>query len=407
MEHTAGEEPTISMMRHHMQPQRHFQPLSRIWQSLLPARPWQHEPIMPIQFMQSRGMRQVRVEAEVDDDPPLGPLELEFLRLEAEEKAKAAEQPEGSEPEPEPEPEPEDEEEEEAVVAQVMQYTAELPQFLTTDSGTQMPRIMYGLGWAKTDHKNIVVQALAESGFPGLDVGRQNKAYESAVGEGLAEVFQRGIQRDSLFIQGRIGPVYMEMLAPGAPIADQVQASIEATLSNLGLDYIDSLVLQTTYPDHKKTMEAWTALEEAVQTGKVRVLGVSDAVLLDDLKKLYKSAKVKPSIVQERTSNENGFRSDTRDWCSSKGVDAQSVNILSLWRAFQNTPGNLNRAQMIAQSYGVPARVLFLRFTMGLGLVPLIDEPLARGIESDLVAWQVALSKGDAEMFEMMVHPDR
>ena len=70
--------------------------------------------------------------------------------------------------------------------------------------------------------------------------------------------------------------------------------AIDATLTRLGLDYLDLLILHQPFG---KVHEAWRAAEEAVKAGKVRMLGVSNFDE-DDLDQLLSYCKIKPVLDQ-------------------------------------------------------------------------------------------------------------
>jgi len=61
-----------------------------------------------------------------------------------------------------------------------------------------------------------------------------------------------------------------------APLEYQVRQSIEASLKNLGTEYIDSFVLHSPMKSHEETMRVWKVLEEKVDDGLIRELGVSN-----------------------------------------------------------------------------------------------------------------------------------
>eukprot|EP00747_Dinoflagellata_sp_TGD_P100037 gnl/TRDRNA2_/TRDRNA2_167920_c0_seq8.p1 gnl/TRDRNA2_/TRDRNA2_167920_c0~~gnl/TRDRNA2_/TRDRNA2_167920_c0_seq8.p1 ORF type:complete len:133 (-),score=3.81 gnl/TRDRNA2_/TRDRNA2_167920_c0_seq8:144-542(-) len=82
----------------------------------------------------------------------------------------------------------------------------------------------------------------------------------------------------------------------------QVQSRIASLLSTLGLEYVDSLILQLPNPEdhhgdgrlHELSMMAWCAMEDAMQTGMVRHLGISNVVSLRQLRNIYTDATFKP-----------------------------------------------------------------------------------------------------------------
>lgn len=80
---------------------------------------------------------------------------------------------------------------------------------------------------------------------------------------------------------------------------------MESSLANLGVAYLDSLVLHSLYPDIRDTLTAWKAMEALVPS-KVASLGVSNADL-ESLRRICEVAVVQPSAVQNR------FTQDTID----------------------------------------------------------------------------------------------
>jgi predicted oxidoreductase len=69
-------------------------------------------------------------------------------------------------------------------------------------------------------------------------------------------------------------------------------------MERLGTTYIDCLVLHSLYPTLEETLAAWKAMESYVPS-KITSLGVSNTDLAT-LKVLFETAKVKPSVVQNR-----------------------------------------------------------------------------------------------------------
>lgn len=72
-----------------------------------------------------------------------------------------------------------------------------------------------------------------------------------------------------------------------------VQA-IDSSLERLGVDYLDLLLLHQPVGNVRS---AWKAMEEAVQAGKVRAIGVSNFTE-KDLDKLLATATIKPVVNQ-------------------------------------------------------------------------------------------------------------
>lgn len=242
-------------------------------------------------------------------------------------------------------------------------------------AGLRMPPMIYGTAWKTERTAGLVSQAIA-AGFRGIDVACQPKHYnEPGVGEALSQVFASGaIKREELFLQTKYTAIGGQDPARvpydvSAPIEQQVEQSLACSLRNLGVSYIDSVLLHSPLPTHALTMRAWRVLEKAVEAGTVRQLGISNTGL-PQLQQLYTDAVVKPSVVQQRFHAPTGFERDMRAWCQTQGVAFQSFWTLSA----NNKPGQVMQSPTFLQlcrSHDLTPQELFYRFVMTVGICPL------------------------------------
>lgn len=77
-------------------------------------------------------------------------------------------------------------------------------------------------------------------------------------------------------------------------------------------------------------LETWKALEEAVEIGKIRSIGVAN-FNLEQLKKLWKEAKIKPSVLQIDISPRQ-IQYEIREFCKQNAIQ---IAVL--------TPGNFSK----------------------------------------------------------------
>ncbi len=106
---------------------------------------------------------------------------------------------------------------------------------------------------------------------------------ERAVGRGIRS---SGVPRDEIFLTTKIWPTHFGY--------ERTTAAIAASLERLGTGYIDLLLLHQAFGDYRG---AWKALEEAVASGSVRSIGVSN-FRVPDLEKLLADATIVPSVDQ-------------------------------------------------------------------------------------------------------------
>src|SRR5579872_4748961 len=97
---------------------------------------------------------------------------------------------------------------------------------------------------------------------------------------------------------------------------ERVEPAFEASLDRLRLKYLDLYLIHTPFAfqpgdeqdprdqngnvlyDHEVTLlDTWRAMENLVDHGKCRAIGLSD-IGLDELKPIYEAARIKPAVVQ-------------------------------------------------------------------------------------------------------------
>merc|ERR1711974_103341 len=85
-----------------------------------------------------------------------------------------------------------------------------------------------------------------------------------------------------------------------APLHVQVQQSIEQSLSNLRTQRIDSLVLHSPLATLDDNLEVWSVFEQAVDSGKVGQLGISNCYDLATFQAIFERSRIKPRVLQNR-----------------------------------------------------------------------------------------------------------
>jgi diketogulonate reductase-like aldo/keto reductase len=256
-----------------------------------------------------------------------------------------------------------------------------------------MPRILYGTAWKK-ELTDSLVQAAIRHGFRGVDTACQPKHYQEAgVGAAVAACIASGMPREELFLQTKFTSVSGQdpkriPYDPRASLADQVAQSCDVSLANLRTSYVDSLVLHSPYPRGEQTLEAWRALEELVDRGSVRQLGISNCYSLDVLGALHGASRIKPAVVQNRFYAETGYDRELRAFCREQGIVYQSFWTLTANPKLLAT----DVVQSLASAYGrTPEQILF-RYLTQVDVVPLTGTTSESHMRQDLAIFEFELS---------------
>jgi len=268
--------------------------------------------------------------------------------------------------------------------------------------GVTVPRFFYGTAWKEAATEELAYAAIG-AGFRAIDTANQRKHYyEEGVGRAIARRLAEGLPRDALFVQSKF--TYREgqderlPYDPSAPIAAQVRQSLESSLAHLGVDRLDSLVLHGPSRLHDlgpQDREAWQAMEQIVDEGRARLLGISN-VTAAQVEQLVGLARVQPAFVQNRCYAERGWDAGVRAACEKHGIAYQAFSLLTANRHVLAHGG----VPALAARRGVtPAQVVF-RFALQRGMFPLTGTSSAEHMAEDLAVYDFDLSPAEVAMIE-------
>lgn len=236
-----------------------------------------------------------------------------------------------------------------------------LEETLTLSNGVQIPKL--GLGtWMIDDGKAAAaVRAATEIGYRHIDTA-QAYGNERGVGQGVRA---SGIARDKLFVTTK--------LDAGIKDYEQAKAAIDGSLNTLGLDHIDLMIIHSPQPwsefhgDNRYfegNVEAWRALEEAYNAGKLRSIGVSNFQKAD-IDNLIEHASVKP-MINQILAHVSNTPFDLIAYLESQNIVVEAYSPVGHGKILDNP-----EIRKMAERYGVSVPQLAIRYVLQLGLVAL------------------------------------
>ena len=166
---------------------------------------------------------------------------------------------------------------------------------ITLNNGVKIPQL--GLGtWFIDDSKVAdAVKAAVKLGYRHIDTA-QAYGNERGVGEGVRTC---GVAREDLFVVSKVAAEHKTY--------EEAKAGIDETLEKMELDYLDMMIIHSPQPwaevnqsenRYKEgNRQAWKALEDAYNEGKLKAIGVSN-FQIEDLESLMETAKIKPMVNQ-------------------------------------------------------------------------------------------------------------
>ena len=269
--------------------------------------------------------------------------------------------------------------------------------------GVHVPRLIYGTAWKEDETRSLAAMAL-QIGFRGIDTANQRRHYhEAGVGEAVTAAIENGlIARDELFLQTKFTSLSgQDQRLPydaEAPVAQQVQQSFASSLEHLGVERIDSYVLhgpmyQTGLCDDD--WAAWRAMEAIYDGGQARLLGVSN-VGLEQLESLYRDARVKPRVVQNRCFAVRGWDRSVREFCRAHDMLYQGFSLLTANRQVLADP----HVECIAERHDRSPSEIIFRFALAVGMIALTGTTDADHMRADLAVLGFELDAKEIKRIE-------
>jgi diketogulonate reductase-like aldo/keto reductase len=271
--------------------------------------------------------------------------------------------------------------------------------------GARVPRFLYGTAW-KEDRTQPLTELALRQGFRGVDTANQRRHYHEAdVGRAVAAALAGGLAaRDELFLQTkftfRAGQDHRLPYDPQAPVRTQVEQSFASSLGHLGTNVIDSYLLHG--PTQRSGLaaadwEAWRAMEALHDSGRARLLGVSN-FSLEQLRLLCERARVPPRFVQNRCYASRGWDRAVREYCAACGMLYQGFSLLTANRDALAHP----ELARVARRHGRSAAQVVFRFALEVGMVPLTGAADAGHMREDLEAFEFRLAPDEVERIERL-----
>jgi alcohol dehydrogenase (NADP+) len=192
-----------------------------------------------------------------------------------------------------------------------------------------MPALGFGTLIPDPAETIIATRNALEAGFRHFDCAERYRN-EKEVGLALEEWrTERGVAREELFLTTKLWNTNHR--------PERVRPAFEDSLRRLRIDYLDCYLIHTPFafqpgdeqdPRNEKgeviydigvsLLDTWRALEELMDGGTCRSIGLAD-VTLEKLVSIYEAARIKPAVVQVEA---HPYLPETEllEYCKEKGI---------------------------------------------------------------------------------------
>lgn len=250
------------------------------------------------------------------------------------------------------------------------------------NSGYDMPII--GLGtWTQNDEttENSVYFALKD-GYRLIDTA-QYYGNEVGVGNGIQKAIKEGfVTREEIFITTKVSPSNYYNTA----------SSIEESLRKLQVDYIDLILIHQRGSNDE---EVYKAMEQAVNEGKVKSIGISNYYTKEVIDEVLSYATITPAVIQ----NENHLyyqNMELQEYVRQYGI------VIESWYPFGgrgHTKDHFNNDVILelSKKYQKTSAQIILRWQLQAGYIVIPGSSNPSHIKENYEVFDFELSLSDME----------
>ncbi|MCR5651759.1 MAG: aldo/keto reductase [Lachnospiraceae bacterium] len=279
-----------------------------------------------------------------------------------------------------------------------------MENYFTLSDGAKLPRIGFGTYNEEFSDNTKAIETAIECGYRFFDTA---SLYETERYLGAA-VRSSGLKREDFIIETKLW--IDEMGYEGA------KAAIEKSLKRLDMDYVDIYMIhwprQTGKDDEdwkKLDIETWKAMEEMVDDGRVKRLGVSN-FLPHHLQNLLDNCRIAP-VVDQLELHPGCSQERALHYCMKNKVLPMAWSPLG--RGRENALAGNEILPKLAKKYGRSIQQICLRFLIQRGILPIPKATTKEHMQSNLEVFDFALDGDDLSMLTNMPqttwlgeHPD-
>jgi len=208
----------------------------------------------------------------------------------------------------------------------------------------EMPMLGLGVCQSGDQTEDAVLWAL-EAGYRHVDTAAIY-GNEESVGNAIKK---SNIPRSELFITTKLWN----------DNHDDPEASLNASLSKLQLDYVDLYLIHFPVPQRNTS---WTVLEKLHKDGKCKAIGVSNFTIRH-LKQLMETSEVIPAVNQVEF-HPYLYQKELLEFCHSKGIQMEAYSPLT-----QGKKLNDEKLISIAKKYDKKPAQILIRWNLQHNIV--------------------------------------
>lgn len=254
------------------------------------------------------------------------------------------------------------------------------------NDGNVIPQLGFGVWQVPDDEATPAVMEAIKAGCRLIDTAQ---GYDNEEGVGKA-IRDSGIARDQLFITSK--------LRNGAHEYEEAIKAFELSAEKLGLDYLDMFLIHWPVPKQDKYVDAWRALVELKNQGRIRSIGVSN-FLPEYIERVVQATGVLPVINQVELHPRYQQR-DIRAFHAKHDIAIECYSPLGSGAVLDDPV-----IGEIAKKHGKSVSQVILRWELDQGLIVIPKSTHAERIQQNIDVFGFSLDDEDRRRIDALDDP--
>ncbi|NLL75315.1 MAG: aldo/keto reductase [Erysipelothrix sp.] len=258
----------------------------------------------------------------------------------------------------------------------------------TLNNDLEIPVVGFGT-WQTPDGEvaELSVLTALKAGYTHIDTAAAYKNEES-VGRAIKK---SGLNREDLYITTK--------LTNPSHTYEDAQQSIKDSLEKLDLDYIDLYLIHWPNPVtsrhewKKRNADSWRAMEEAVDAGLIKSIGVSN-FHPHHIDALLETARIKPAVNQILL-NPSDMQEELVRYNKKHDILSEAYSPLGTGKIFE-----VESLKDLASKYNKTVAQVVIRWSLHHGFLPLPKSVTPERIVSNFDVYDFELSPEDIALID-------
>ncbi|MGW7751198.1 aldo/keto reductase [Streptomyces violaceusniger] len=256
--------------------------------------------------------------------------------------------------------------------------------FITLNNGVRMPQLGFGVWQIPDDEAQVAVRTALDAGYRSIDTAAIY-GNEEGTGKGLAA---SGIARDELFVTTKLQNADQGY--------DSTLRAFDASLTKLGLEYVDLYLIHWPLPGVDKYVDTWKAFEKIYSEGRAKAIGLSNFHAAHTQRLLSETSII--PVIDQIELHPQLQQAELRAFNARHDIATEAWSPLGQGKGLLDDP----KLAAIAQKHGKSPAQVVLRWHLDLGNVVIPKSVTPSRIQENIDVFDFQLDSEDLSAIDSL-----